>query len=121
MKIKKLLAILLLFVMVLTTACSGDPAVLLPFIDGNNTKVDYEGYKFQYFWEGGSTYDETKSILGYDKNTQQGEAMLKRIADIKDEINVEFAPPEVMVPLLLSLSKKVQPASKKSPPSEPAH
>ncbi len=90
MKIKKLLAILLLFVMVLTTACSGDPAVLLPFIDGNDTKVDYEGYKFQYFWDGGSTYDEAKSILGYDKNTQQGEAMLKRIADIKDEINVEF-------------------------------
>ncbi len=90
---KRFLAIFLLTIYTITTlaACGGGETVtLLEFIDSSDNKVDYGGYKFNYYSGGGSSYDSTKNILGYDKNTQQGEAMLQRIADIKEEINVEF-------------------------------
>ncbi len=90
MTARKLLAILLLSVMVLTTACSGDPVELLAFIDDGPAELDYEGYKFQYFWDGGTSYDDKTHVLGYDKNTTQGEAMFKRINDIEENLNIEF-------------------------------
>ena len=84
------IAALLMCAVIMLTACSGEVVELMEFIDANSTTVDYEGYKFQYYFGGGSQYDETKTVLGYDTNTIQGEAMLKRIADIKKQINVEI-------------------------------
>ncbi len=79
------LAILLTF-----TACSGEALTLLPFIDENaDMDIDYGGYDVNIYFEN-SNYDENITIYCYDKNTQQGEALLKRISDIKNEINVNI-------------------------------
>lgn len=88
-KILSLLALLLCAATILS-ACGGEPVTLMEFIKDMGATVDYGGYKFKYYFEGGSDYEEDKSILSYDTNTQIGEEMLQRIQDIKDEINVEF-------------------------------
>ena len=92
-KAKRLLALvaMLIYAVATLTACGGDPVELLAFIDDSATEIDYEGYQFTYYFDGtDAEYDEDESILGYDRNTLQGEAMLKRIADIKEQINVEI-------------------------------
>ena len=84
------IAALLLSATIILTACGGDVVELMEFIDSNPSSVDYGGYKFQYYFGGDSSYDATKTVLGYDTNTIQGEAMLKRIDDIKKQLNVEI-------------------------------
>jgi len=81
---------LLIFVATILSACGGESVTLLEFIKDMEAATDYEGYNFRYYFGGGSDYEEDKKILSYDTNTLEGEAMLQRIQDIKDKINVEF-------------------------------
>jgi len=83
--------IALTLAMIITlTACGGTNAELLEFIVNTGNDVDYGGYQFKYYLGVVSGYDAEKSIVGYDRNTLQGEAMLKRVSDIKEQINVEM-------------------------------
>ncbi len=87
MKLKRLALTLLAGLML--TACSGETVELLNFID-ETSGVDYEGYQCYFLPRKDYAGDPDKYILTYDKNTLQGEAMLKRIDDIKKDINVEL-------------------------------
>ncbi len=85
MKLKKLTLALLSILML--TACSGETVELLSFID-ESSSIDYEGYQCYFHAQKGS--DVETHILDYDRTTLQGEALSKRIDDIKNEINVEI-------------------------------
>ena len=85
MKLKKLALTVLSGLMI--TACSGEAVELMDFID-ENSSIDYEGYQCYYLSRKDTATSDTH-ILGYDKTTLQGEAVIKRIADIKKDINVE--------------------------------
>ena len=87
-KITSLIALILATLMALT-ACGGESVELLKFIDDSSNGVDYEGYQVKIYFDN-TQYDETTTIFWYDKNTLQGEALLKRISDIKEEINVDI-------------------------------
>lgn len=87
---KKVLAILILMSVMFVSACGGDVPQLLDFIDANaENLIDYEGYKVQWYFSN-SNYDDGDKIYSYDRNTVQGEALLKRLNDIEKSINVEF-------------------------------
>ena len=70
----------------LLTSCSGEPVELMNFID-ESSGIDYEGYQCYYLSRVSDNADT--HILDYDRTTLQGEALIKRIDDIKNDINVE--------------------------------
>ena len=84
MKIKRFA--LALLAGLLLTSCSGEPVELMNFID-ESSGIDYEGYQCYYLARKSDNAD--KNILDYDRTTLQGDALIKRIDDIKNDINVE--------------------------------
>ncbi len=87
-KLFSVIAMILISVMAFS-ACESTAVELLSFIDEAAGSADYEGYDFTIYFES-AQYDPAETIFVYDKNTLQGEALLKRIDDIEKEINVNI-------------------------------
>ncbi len=87
---KRFISIILSIIICATfflSACENSQISLLEFV-ADVSDVDYEGYQC-YFLHKEQSFEEGTGIFTYDKTTTQGEALLKRIKDIKDQINVE--------------------------------
>ncbi len=87
---KRIAALAIMILSVFITSCGGPQVELLDFIGNDTTDVDYNGYEFNFEFGKEAGYDEDNMIYVYNINTIQGDALLSRIQQIKDEINVNI-------------------------------
>ena len=84
MKFKKMM-IVCLFILMLSS-CAGNGAELLDFMS-NEMRIDYGGYEVYYLAYIGNPSPDTHALI-YDTTTIQGDEMLKRLHQIKNDYNI---------------------------------
>lgn len=83
------LSAVMLFSCLLLSSC-GETVELMDFIGSDVESADYEGYVFECYFQNEAGYDEEKMLYVYDRNTLQGDALLSRMNEIKETINVNI-------------------------------
>lgn len=88
---KKILSAAFLAVSLLVVSCSGSAPELLDFIDENQGSVNYDGVKI-VISSGRNIRNQKEtawsSLLGYDTNTNYGEAVRSRVGEIEKNLGV---------------------------------
>ena len=80
--LRKIIPLLLCCLMLV--ACNNSAVTLLPFIDVNDTKIDYDGEVI-------TAFKQSNMIWAYsDNNSPQAEALWKRIHDVEEKLNVKI-------------------------------
>ena len=91
---KKVLAFLLLAVMLVSTSCAAEPMTLLPFLnDSDSSGVNYGGIEIIINSSVNAMNDDETywaQILRYDTNTNYGDAILARVADVEEKLGVKI-------------------------------
>ena len=92
---KKILAFLLLAVMLVSTSCAAEPVTLLPFLnDSGSNGVNYGGVEIIINSNANAMNDDETywaQILKYDTNTNYGDAILARVADVEEKLGVKIS------------------------------
>jgi len=87
---KRILIISALVFCIFITAC-GTQQTLMPFIAKlSSGEYDFDGYKFYFYHENNPVINPDMYIFTYDKNTQQGEALMNRVNQIETDYNAEI-------------------------------